>query len=115
IAIPYFGVKTQGLLRDVGLSELLLEVKDLSLAVLKEKVERCFNGNDALRSKVQAVAQQRYAAAMSSGQRLAGIVDEFERKSQRQRTAHANTNTFTKAYKQIRNKRIPFSGHRQIE
>ena len=86
IAIPYFGVKTQGSLRDMGLSELLLEMKDLSLAVLKEKVEQCFSGNDALRSRVQAVAQRQYAAAMSSGKSLAGIVDEFERKSERQRS-----------------------------
>jgi polysaccharide pyruvyl transferase WcaK-like protein/O-antigen/teichoic acid export membrane protein len=83
IAIPYFGLKTQGSLRDMGLSELLLEVKDLSFAVLKDKCELCLSENENLRAKVQAVTQERYDAAMATGERLRGIVEAKEFKTHR--------------------------------
>jgi colanic acid/amylovoran biosynthesis protein len=70
IAIPYFGVKTQGSLRDLGLSDLLLEVSDLTLQTLKEKCLYCLNNEGALRAKVIAVAAERYAAAMQTGVKL---------------------------------------------
>jgi polysaccharide pyruvyl transferase WcaK-like protein len=70
IAIPYFGVKTQGSLRDLGLSDLLLEVSDLTLRTLKEKCLYCLNNDGALRAKVIAVATERYAAAMQTGVKL---------------------------------------------
>jgi polysaccharide pyruvyl transferase WcaK-like protein/O-antigen/teichoic acid export membrane protein len=74
IAIPYFGLKTQGSLRDMGLSELLLEVKDLSFEVLKQKCEQCLGDSTNLRAKVRGVARERYAAAMRTGSRLRDLV-----------------------------------------
>jgi polysaccharide pyruvyl transferase WcaK-like protein/O-antigen/teichoic acid export membrane protein len=70
IAIPYFGLKTQGSLRDLGLSELLLEVQGLSFEVLRAKCQECLDDNSTLRAKVRRVAQQRYEATMLSGKRL---------------------------------------------
>jgi polysaccharide pyruvyl transferase WcaK-like protein/O-antigen/teichoic acid export membrane protein len=78
IAIPYFGLKTQGSLRDLGLSELLLEVQELSSEVLKAKCRDCLDDNANLRVKVSRVAQERYDAAMLAGQRLRHVVNSVK-------------------------------------
>jgi colanic acid/amylovoran biosynthesis protein len=70
IAIPYFGLKTQGSLRDLGLSDLLLEVSDLTFETLKEKCLYCLNQEDSLKTKINSVAVDRYAAAMQTGKKL---------------------------------------------
>jgi polysaccharide pyruvyl transferase WcaK-like protein len=73
IAIPYFGVKTQGSMRDLGLSDLLLEVRDLTLETLKAKCRYCLNQGPDLRAKVNRVAAERYSFAMQSGKKLGEI------------------------------------------
>ena len=73
IAIPYFGLKTQGSLRDLGLSDLLLEVSDLTLDTLKQKCIYCLNQEDALKAKMISVATERYTAAMQTGKKLNDI------------------------------------------
>jgi colanic acid/amylovoran biosynthesis protein len=73
IAIPYFGLKTQGSLRDLGLNDLLLEVSDLTLETLKEKCLYCLDQEDALKAKMISLATELYTAAMQTGKKLDGI------------------------------------------
>jgi len=70
IAIPYFGVKTQGAMRDLGLGDFLLEVRDLTLESLKDKCMDCLNQGDDLRAKISSVALERYMFAMQTGRTL---------------------------------------------
>lgn len=73
IAIPYFGVKTQGSMRDLGLGDFLLEVRDLTLESLKDKCLDCLNRGDDLRARIRRVALERYAFAMQTGKILSDI------------------------------------------
>lgn len=77
IAIPYFGSKTQGSLRDLGLSDLLLEVRELTLETLKEKCFYCMNQEDLLRAKMVSVAAERHSAAMQTGKKLNDIAVDY--------------------------------------
>jgi colanic acid/amylovoran biosynthesis protein len=74
IAIPYFGLKTQGSMRDLGLAELLLEVSDLSYETLMQKCADCMKQGEVLRSRIRTVASDQYAAAMHTGHRLANLL-----------------------------------------
>jgi colanic acid/amylovoran biosynthesis protein len=74
IAIPYFGLKTQGSMRDLGLADLLLEVSDLSYESLQQKCMDCINQGDALRSRIRMLASDQYAAAMHTGNQLRSLL-----------------------------------------
>ncbi len=80
IAIPYFGVKTQGAMRDLGLGDYIVEVRDLTLDSLKLKCIRCLEEGDDLRTKIRSVALERYAAAMETGKTLFDIASSYEQK-----------------------------------
>jgi colanic acid/amylovoran biosynthesis protein len=73
IAIPYFGVKTQGSMRDLGLSDFLLEVRDLTAETLKEKCAYCLNDGAALKLRIKRLATERYSFAMQTGKTLSEI------------------------------------------
>ena len=74
IAIPYFGVKTQGSLRDLGLSEFVIELNSLTLESLQAKSDAILEGGDRLRLRIQDIAKERYSAAMNTGKRLKSLI-----------------------------------------
>jgi colanic acid/amylovoran biosynthesis protein len=74
IAIPYFGLKTQGSLRDLGLSDFVVELNALTLELLQAKSDEILGNELALRNRIKAVAEERYNAAMRTGQRLKAFV-----------------------------------------
>ena len=73
IAIPYFGLKTQGALRDLGLSDFVVEVKEITLPLLKAKLEKIFSDGNSLRQKISQINSHQFEAAMRTGSRLAVI------------------------------------------
>jgi colanic acid/amylovoran biosynthesis protein len=74
IAIPYFGLKTQGSLRDLGLSDFVVELTALNLELLQKKSDAILSNEAAMRTRIKAVAEERYKAAMKTGQRLKALV-----------------------------------------
>lgn len=74
IAIPYFGLKTQGALRDLGLEDFVVEVKEITLPLLKIKVETILAGGVRLRDTISQINDERFQAAMHTGKRLARLV-----------------------------------------
>ena len=75
IAIPYFGVKTQGSLSDLGLSEYVIELADLTLPVLQAKAESILSFGEVGRQKIRGIADKQYAAAMQTGARVRNSLD----------------------------------------
>ena len=73
IAIPYFGVKTQGSMRDLGLDGFVLEVRDLTVDSLKDKCLLCLTQGDHLRARIRSIASERYSFAMQTGKTLCHI------------------------------------------
>lgn len=73
IAIPYFGTKTQGSFRDLGLEDMLLEVRNLSPEVLRDKVMQCLNRRTDLRRKIGIIAEAQFAQATLTGADAAQI------------------------------------------
>ena len=73
IAIPYFGMKTQGALRDMGLSSSILEVGEIDANVLREKVASCLEEASVSRSEISLIAKRLYREAMHSGAMLKEI------------------------------------------
>jgi polysaccharide pyruvyl transferase WcaK-like protein len=70
IAIPYFGKKTQGSLRDMGLSDFVIDLESLTPALLQGKSDAVIQGGEGLRERIRDVAKERYTAAMDTGKRL---------------------------------------------
>ena len=81
IAIPYFGVKTQGYLKDLGLADWMIRVEDLSVAALKSKVLDCLEGGHSLRKATKDLAEEQYRAAIETGERLRQVIDVSAKKS----------------------------------
>jgi colanic acid/amylovoran biosynthesis protein len=75
IAIPYFGVKTQGSFRDLGLSDCVICVEDLSTEKLNGKVLEILDAGQSLRDFVTNLAEERYSAAIGAGKRLRRLID----------------------------------------
>ena len=73
IAIPYFGTKTQGAFRDLGLESMLLEVRNLSPEVLHNKIQQCLNQRTELRRKIAQIAEAQFGQAMRTGADAAQI------------------------------------------
>ena len=55
VAIPYFGLKTQGALRDLGLEDFVVEVKEITFPLLKTKVETILAGGNRLRDTISRI------------------------------------------------------------
>ena len=70
IAIPYFGIKTQGALRDIGLASAVVEVGSLNGNMLKEKLAFYIANQAASRSEIAVLAARLYEGAMHSGAML---------------------------------------------
>jgi colanic acid/amylovoran biosynthesis protein len=70
IAIPYFGIKTQGALKDMGLSSYTLEVGKIDAAVLQEKVAFCLQESSTARSEISLITKRLHEGAMRSGAML---------------------------------------------
>jgi colanic acid/amylovoran biosynthesis protein len=84
IAIPYFGTKTQGAFRDLGLTDLLLEVRDMSPESLREKMKYCLDSRVELRQRIRQIARNQYGYAMQTGAETKQIARRNERVSQGQ-------------------------------
>jgi colanic acid/amylovoran biosynthesis protein len=78
IAIPYFGMKTQGSLRDLGLSEFVIDLNRLDLHAVQSACNRIFDEADSLRSRLGLIAKERYASAMETGKKLHSLVREWK-------------------------------------
>ena len=74
IAIPYFGLKTQGSLRDLGLSDFVIELNSLTLETLQAKCDAVLEEGEPLRSRIHEVAKERYIAAMGTGKKLKSLI-----------------------------------------
>jgi len=75
VAIPYFGLKTQGALRDLGLEDFVVEVKEITFPLLKAKVETILAGGNRLRDTISRINREQFQAAMHSGKRLAILAE----------------------------------------
>jgi colanic acid/amylovoran biosynthesis protein len=67
IAVPYFGVKTQGAFKDLGLSSLVLEVSNMTSDSIIAKLGECLENGPALKTTIQEIADRQYSGAMHSG------------------------------------------------
>lgn len=74
IAIPYFGLKTQGSLNDMGLSDSVIELGSLTLEALQAKSSAILENGEDFRRRFQEVARVRYEAAMQTGRRLGQVI-----------------------------------------
>ncbi|MDR3616767.1 MAG: polysaccharide pyruvyl transferase family protein [Candidatus Obscuribacterales bacterium] len=74
VAIPYFGLKTQGSLRDLGLADFVIELGSLTLESVQQKCNAILSAEIAMRDRIQAIAQERYKAAMQTGEDLGKII-----------------------------------------
>jgi colanic acid/amylovoran biosynthesis protein len=73
IAIPYFGVKTQGALRDMGLGSSVLEVKNIDGKSLQTKVASFLDHSETSRTDIARITQRLYLGALLSGKLLQSI------------------------------------------
>lgn len=73
IAVPYFGVKTQGAFRDLGLSSYVLEVANMDGEAIISRFKTCLDDEVNLRQTIQSIADKQYAGAMHSGAMLKQI------------------------------------------
>jgi colanic acid/amylovoran biosynthesis protein len=70
LAIPYFGMKTQGALRDMGLASSVLEVGQIDALVLRERVASKLERAVESRSEILHIGKRLYQDAMQSGAML---------------------------------------------
>lgn len=76
IAIPYFGLKTQGSLRDLGLSDFVIELSSLTLEFLQAKSDVIIQGGAELRARIQSIKKERFCAAMETGKTLRALAGQ---------------------------------------
>jgi colanic acid/amylovoran biosynthesis protein len=81
IAIPYFGLKTQGTFQDLGLSQNVITLDRLTPDVLISKVRNALNANLEIRAQIQRLALDCYNAAMESGSRLRLLLEQRSARS----------------------------------
>ena len=67
LAIPYFGNKTQGSFRDLGLEDMVLEIRNLSPEILRNKVAQFLGQHVDLRRKMGKIAEEQFARAIQTG------------------------------------------------
>jgi colanic acid/amylovoran biosynthesis protein len=75
IAVPYFGLKTQGALSDLGLSSQVLDVATMDSIVLRSRMELCLDNADELRGQIREIADRQFDGAMRSGELLRKIAN----------------------------------------
>ena len=73
IAVPYFGVKTQGAFRDLGLSSMVLEVANMDGNAIISLLRGCLENESKLKQTIEAIAEKQYNSAMQSGAMLKQI------------------------------------------
>jgi colanic acid/amylovoran biosynthesis protein len=77
IAVPYFGVKTQGAFKDLGLSSFVLEVANMDGDTIIARIESCLSNEVELRATIGSIAEQQFAGAMESGALLKRVADSL--------------------------------------
>jgi polysaccharide pyruvyl transferase WcaK-like protein len=70
IAIPYFGLKTAGTLKDMGLSDCLLPMEELSSERLIQTIANALNGQQDLRQRIVHQAQRMRGEAIEVARRV---------------------------------------------
>lgn len=70
LAIPYFGVKTQGALSDLGLSSSLMDARDVAPDSLRMRIETLLHTAPAARLEISVLAERLHAESMRSGAML---------------------------------------------